>query len=129
MDLNIPCIVSDGVSLQKCHSDEDVIEELVLALVQLVPIGKVTTYSSIARLLHIHPRTVALMLKRNRKPVIYPCHRVVRSDGTIGGYTLCGRRMDNMKRILLTFEGVSISGDRVSPQHVMNLAEQFLESG
>ncbi len=122
----IPCIVFDGTSLRICDFNKDVIEELILALIQLVPTGNVTTYSSIARLLNIHPRTVALVLKRNKKPVVYPCHRVVRSDGYVGGYTLSGKRAVSVKEKLLTLEGVSIIDEHIPPHKIIDLTKSLL---
>ncbi len=122
----IPCIVFDGTSLRICDFNKDVIEELILALIQLVPIGNVTTYSSIARLLNIHPRTVALVLKRNKNPVVYPCHRVVRSDGYVGGYTLLGKRVAGVKEKLLTLEGISIINRHIPPHKIVDLTKSLL---
>ncbi len=102
-------------------------KELILALTQLVPIGNVTTYSSIAHLLNIHPRIVALMLKRNKRPVVYPCHRVIRSNGYIGGYTLRGKQANKVKEKLLALEGVPIINGCVPIQRIVDLAKMFLE--
>jgi len=125
----ILCVAYDGTSLHRCRFSKSLLEELVLALIQLVPMGRVTTYSSIARLLNIHPRSVAQILRKNRKPVIYPCHRVVRSNGHIGGYTLRGRRADNIKRKLLILEGIPLVNDSVPPRYVLNITKWLLEDG
>ncbi|MDD5440002.1 MAG: MGMT family protein, partial [Candidatus Omnitrophica bacterium] len=45
-------------------------------------------------------RAVGQALKRNPYPVIIPCHRVIRSDGTIGGYS----RGISRKKKLLNYE-------------------------
>ncbi len=124
----VSCITYDGASLRECRFSKDIAEELALTLIQLVPIGSVTTYSSVAQLLNIHPRVIAHILRRNRKPIIYPCHRVVRSDGRIGGYTLYGKRADNMKRKLLTLEGVPVINDRVPSQYILDIAKWLLDS-
>ncbi|HEV2063715.1 MAG TPA: methylated-DNA--[protein]-cysteine S-methyltransferase, partial [Thermoanaerobaculia bacterium] len=47
-------------------------------------------------------RAVGTALGKNPVPLLIPCHRVVRSDGTIGNYSLGGRRA---KRTLLEVEG------------------------
>ena len=59
--------------------------EAVWALVSLVPPGLVTTYGSLARLLRTSPRLVGRALAANPDPIVVPCHRVVRSDGSLGG--------------------------------------------
>ena len=54
-----------------------------------IPKGKTKTYKEIA--INIgHPnsaRAVANACARNPHPILIPCHRVVRSDGKIGGYS------------------------------------------
>ena len=83
----------------------------VLKLVSKVPKGKVTTYKELARALG-RPRAwraVANALARNPHPIEIPCHRVVRSDGKIGGYRLGSRR----KSKLLAVEGIEIERARV----------------
>ncbi len=59
----------------------------VFAIVSKIPSGKVLTYKEVARRagsLNAY-RAVGNILNKNRNPRI-PCHRVVRSDGTPGGY-------------------------------------------
>lgn len=104
--------------------EDPLLEELVYTLVQLVPPGRVTTYKSIADVLGTHPRRVAQILKKNKRPIEIPCHRVVYSNMRIGGYSL-GREM---KKRLLELEGVEILGDRVSREkHYIDLAKELLE--
>lgn len=54
-----------------------------------IPYGEVRTYSWISRLLGIPgaARAVGQSLSRNPVPLIVPCHRVVRSDGRLGGFS------------------------------------------
>lgn len=74
-----------------------------------IPPGKVTTYGRLARRLKTSPRAVGQALKRNRRPIVIPCHRVVASDGAIGGYRLGIER----KISLLRCEGVQVRNKRV----------------
>ncbi|MCX7994791.1 MAG: methylated-DNA--[protein]-cysteine S-methyltransferase [candidate division WOR-3 bacterium] len=78
----------------------------VLLVTSRIPRGKVETYGSIARKLKIPKgaRAVGQALARNPFPIIIPCHRVIRSDGTIGGF---GGGTE-LKRKLLSMEGVEI---------------------
>jgi len=83
----------------------------VLELVSKVPKGKVTTYKELARALG-RPRAwraVANAVARNPHPIKIPCHRVVRSDGKVGGYKLGEKR----KVELLLGEGVIINKGKV----------------
>ena len=61
--------------------------EKVYALVKRVPKGKVTTYRDIAHALGTGAyRGVGQALKRNPYSPSVPCHRVVASDGSVGGF-------------------------------------------
>jgi methylated-DNA-[protein]-cysteine S-methyltransferase len=76
----------------------------VLLAQAAVPRGKVTTYGLLAEHLG-QPRAVRAVgtaLARNPFPIVIPCHRTVRSDGTLGGYA--GGLA--MKRALLAAEGI-----------------------
>lgn len=60
----------------------------VLAAARHIPFGEVRAYAWIARQIG-HPRAVRAVgtaLGRNPVPLIVPCHRVLRSDGGVGGY-------------------------------------------
>lgn len=77
----------------------------VLEVVLNIPKGSVMTYKEVAQAAG-RPRAyraVGNILNKNRDPVI-PCHRVVRSDGTVGGYN----RGTDQKRKRLHQEGVTI---------------------
>ncbi len=97
------------------------IAESVWAIVQLVPAGRVTTYGSIARILSTSPRLVGAALAANPDPVVVPCHRVVRSDGSLGGYSRGGPRV---KRRLLELEGVGFDEEgRVLREYIIDVAD------
>ncbi len=94
--------------------------EALKILLQMIPMGKVTTYTSLAKTLRTHPRVVGRLLANNENLIIIPCHRVIRSDGTIGGYKL-GKEF---KERLLSIEGVRIRGGKVVEEDIIDL---FLE--
>lgn len=80
-------------------------ERAVLMKALEIPSGEVRPYSWIAREIG-HPeavRAVGTALGKNPVPLLIPCHRVVRADGTIGKYSMGGSRV---KRALLEVEGV-----------------------
>lgn len=73
------------------------------AALQKIPAGEVVTYAELARRMG-HPgshRAVAQACGANPLAVVIPCHRVVRSDGGLGGYRWGLER----KRALLAREG------------------------
>ena len=73
-----------------------------------IPKGKVKTYKELARSIRKPKasRAVANACGKNPLPIIIPCHRVIRSDGRLGGYS--GKGGIKTKRKLLRSEGVYI---------------------
>ena len=78
-----------------------------------IPRGKVATYGAIAKAIGRPKaaRAVGQALGANPQPIVVPCHRVVRSDGTLGGYS--GTGGVRTKARLLDREGVSIKAGRI----------------
>ena len=80
-------------------------EQAVLRKTAEIPRGEVRSYGWIAREIG-HPaavRAVGTAVGHNPVPLLIPCHRVVRSDGLIGNYSMGGPAA---KRALLSSEGV-----------------------
>jgi methylated-DNA-[protein]-cysteine S-methyltransferase len=85
-------------------------DEQCYALLERIPQGKVTTYREMARALNSRAwRAVGSAMARNSRLITIPCHRVVRSDGSIGEYALGSDR----KAALLTGEGVAVVNGRI----------------
>jgi O-6-methylguanine DNA methyltransferase len=81
-------------------------ERAVLLKVLEIPRGEVRPYAWVAREIG-HPRAVravGAVLGRNPLPLLIPCHRVVRSDGALGGYIFGAAA----KRQALSAEGVEV---------------------
>ena len=76
-----------------------------------VPKGKVTTYGELGKAVGLKngQRIIGTIMKKNRFPVIVPCHRVVKSDGKIGGYAY-GERV---KSKMLANEGIKIKDGKI----------------
>ena len=53
-----------------------------------VPKGKVTTYGDLANAVGLTngQRAIGKIMNKNPYPAIVPCHRVIKSDGKVGGY-------------------------------------------
>lgn len=58
----------------------------VLSCLRRVPIGYVTTYSELAKVCGGSPKAVGLVMASNPFPLLIPCHRVIRSDMSLGGF-------------------------------------------
>jgi len=65
--------------------------------------GKTRTYGEIAKKLRISPRYVGRVCGENKHIIVIPCHRVIRSDGSMGGFSAKGGI--KLKKKLLRFEG------------------------
>ena len=84
--------------------------EQVFAKTKLIPKGKVSTYKLIAKAIG-RPRAMRAVgnaLNKNCDPKV-PCHRVVRSDGVVGGF----RDGTAVKIKILQKEGVEIVNGKV----------------
>ena len=76
-----------------------------------VPKGKVTTYGELAKSIGFTngQRVVGRIMNQNPYPVIIPCHRVVRSDGKVGGYDYG----EEVKINMLEQEGIKIKNGKI----------------
>ncbi|MCE4598885.1 MAG: MGMT family protein [Desulfurococcales archaeon] len=106
-------------SIHDYMSNLPIRELLVYTLVSMIPIGFVTTYGSISRVTGVNPRIVGRILASNPYPILIPCHRVVRSDGSLGGYSMGGPKV---KRRILELEGVKFDpSGRVLKEHIIDM--------
>lgn len=91
--------------------------EKVYALLRKVPKGKVTTYKALAEKLNTKAyRAVGQAMRCNPYAPKAPCHRVVASNGSIGGFM--GMKNPNSKELkkkimMLRKEGVKIKNNRI----------------
>jgi len=67
-----------------------------------IKIGKTKSYGEIAKKFKLSPRHVGKICGQNKIPLAIPCHRVIRSDGTMGGFSAFGGII--LKKKLLNFE-------------------------
>ena len=76
-----------------------------------VPKGKITTYGELAKAVGLKngQRAIGRIMNKNPYPVIIPCHRVVNSNGKIGGYAYG----DDVKNKMLTKEGIEIRNGKI----------------
>jgi methylated-DNA-[protein]-cysteine S-methyltransferase len=85
---------------------------VVLQTVAKVPYGEVRSYSDIASDVGKQraARAVGSALSQNPASLFIPCHRIIRSDGTLGEYgeRVRGRSATEIKRRLLRLEGVNL---------------------
>ncbi|MEX2514879.1 MAG: MGMT family protein [Candidatus Paceibacterota bacterium] len=80
--------------------------DAVLEYVAKIPAGEVRTYAEVAAACAspLASRAVGSIMAKNFNPQV-PCHRVIRSDGTVGDYNRGGSAA---KRKILEREGVML---------------------
>ena len=87
----------------------------VLRAALTIPLGETRSYQWIARKIGRPEavRAVGQALRKNPYPLIIPCHRVVKSDGTLGGYG--GRFGPRKGRLLAPEQEIKRSLENVEP--------------
>lgn len=74
-------------------------DKMVWHTLKEIPYGETRTYKWLAEKIGrpTATRAVGQALSRNPLPIIFPCHRIIESDGSIGGYSL---GVDTKRRLL-----------------------------
>ena len=67
-----------------------------------IKLGQTKSYNEIAKKYKISPRYVGKICGQNKLLLLVPCHRVIKSDGSIGGFSSIGGI--KLKKKLLEFE-------------------------
>ena len=67
-----------------------------------IPYGKTKSYGEIAKIVKTSPRYVGNVCGQNKHLLLIPCHRVIRTDGTLGGFSGTGGL--TLKKQLLKLE-------------------------
>ena len=78
------------------------IQKKVWLELRKIKLGQTKTYGEIAKKYKLSPRHVGKICGQNKLLLSIPCHRVIRSDGNLGGFTSIGGV--KLKKKLLEFE-------------------------
>ena len=71
----------------KLHIEGSVLQKKIWNKLRNVKYGKTKSYGDIAKELGTSPRYVGNVCGQNNHLLVIPCHRIVRSDGTLGGFS------------------------------------------
>jgi O-6-methylguanine DNA methyltransferase len=79
-------------------------QKSILQTVKKIPYGKIQTYKKVAEAANYPKayRAVGNTMRNNPLPLIIPCHRVIKSDGTLGGFS--GKEGIALKKKMLDLE-------------------------
>jgi O-6-methylguanine DNA methyltransferase len=105
MDGALKDLVSIPVQLDFLSS----FQQRVLIAARKIDYGSTISYSKLAEMAGSHTavRAASTVMRRNRYPIIIPCHRVIRANGEIGGYSgMQSGKAIELKRKLLRNEGI-----------------------
>ena len=80
----------------------NIIQKQVWKELTRIKLGKTKSYGEIAKKFKLSPRHVGKICGQNKIVIAIPCHRVVRSDGSMGGFSSTGGII--LKKKILDFE-------------------------
>jgi methylated-DNA-[protein]-cysteine S-methyltransferase len=105
----------------------------VLKMARQIPLGYLTTYGAIAKAVGGGPRAVGNIMASNPFAPIIPCHRVVKSDFSLGGYGLGGLKvkvelLSREKRGFLEPKKIEVNGRQLEAFPVEYALKSLLSS-
>ena len=74
----------------KLHLEGSILQKKIWKQLCKIGYGTTKTYGEIAKVLHTSPRYVGNVCGQNNHLLVIPCHRVIRTDGTLGGFSGLG---------------------------------------
>ena len=80
----------------------NIIQKQVWKELTRIKLGKTKSYGEIAKKFKLSPRHVGKICGQNKISIAIPCHRVIRSDGGMGGFSARGGII--LKKKILDFE-------------------------
>ena len=86
----------------KKRSSKSCFAEKVYKIVKSIPFGETRSYQWVAEKIGRKKtvRSIGQILKKNPYPLVIPCHRVIKKDGSVGGYIFG----EELKRNLIAWE-------------------------
>lgn len=111
--LPLDVINIENLALDLCSK----FQRRVLNTVYRIPAGFVSTYGHMAKKLSTSPRSIGRALATNPFPIIIPCHRIVKSDGSLGGY----QGGEWMKKRLLEAEGINFDKNIIDKNKILGI--------
>tara|TARA_B100001123_G_C14846003_1_gene842091 strand:+ start:168 stop:614 length:447 start_codon:yes stop_codon:yes gene_type:complete len=79
-------------------------QKKIWAELKKIKIGKTKSYGEIAKKYKLSPRYIGKICSQNKLLLLVPCHRVIKTDGNLGGFTSVGGV--KLKKKILEFEKI-----------------------
>jgi len=96
---------------------QDNISQKILEALQKIPKSKVMTYKTLADKFGVHPRKVAMTMKYNKYPNIYPCYKVISHSWKVSGYSWQGWVNEKITR--LQADGIEICDGKIDKKYIL----------
>ena len=85
-----------------CKMEGNKVQKKIWNELKKIKVGKTKSYGEIAKKYKLSPRHIGKICAQNKLLLVIPCHRVIKTDGTLGGFSSVGGL--KLKRKLLEFE-------------------------
>lgn len=92
--------------------DTDILEYLLW-----IPKGKVMTYKTLADVFWVHPRKIAMTMKHNKNPWIFPCYKVIAHSGKVSWYN--AGEWQKTKIEMLEADGIEIIDGKIDKKYII----------
>jgi O6-methylguanine-DNA--protein-cysteine methyltransferase len=92
--------------------NKKIIEELLT-----IPKWKVMTYKTLAQRFNVHPRKIAMVMKYNLEPEVYPCYKVISHSGKLWGYSWKNGIHGKIQR--LKDDGIEIINGKIDAKYII----------
>jgi len=91
---------------------QDILEYLIG-----IPKGKVMTYKTLADVFWVHPRKVAMTMKYNEHPGVFPCYKIIAHSWKVSGYNAW--EWAKTKIDMLRADGVEVIDGKVPRKYII----------
>ena len=100
------CLGKTKIIKANINLEGSILQKKIWKEMSKIPYGSTRSYGYIAKKINTSPRHVGNVCGQNSHLLIIPCHRVIKSDGNIGGYSGYGGIQLKKKLLLLERKNV-----------------------
>ena len=93
------------------------IKQDILEYLLGIPKWKVMTYKTLADIFWVHPRKVAMAMKHNLEPELYPCYKVIAHSWKVSGYNAWAWQSTKIE--MLRADGIEVIDGIVSRKYII----------